>query len=138
MCCKYQALCFFLQITFPNPSPCLLTSDFFCSSCKFTMELFIFPLFVSFFLFLFLSYKYRSFYCGKILSFLGNLNNLSSDLSKYRERFCSSVSTQESLSNFHSCNVQSLSVTLWVVHSIHHHYLSCLPVHNFQFIFCPF
>ena len=47
--------CFFLQITFPNPFPCLLNSDFFCFSHKFTMELFLFPLLVSFFLFLFVS-----------------------------------------------------------------------------------
>ena len=38
-------------------------------------------------------------YCGNILSLLESLNNLSSNWSRYRERFCSSVSTQSVMLN---------------------------------------
>ena len=45
---------------------------------------------------------------------------------------------QESTSTFHSWNVQSVSVTLWVVHSVHRHYHSCLPVLTFSSSFVHF
>ena len=38
-------------------------------------------------------------YCDYILSLLESLNNLSSDWSRYRERFCHSVSTQSAMLN---------------------------------------
>ena len=56
-----STLCFFLQITFPISSLCLITSNFFCFSYKFAMEVFVFPLHVSFFLFLFFNCRYRFF-----------------------------------------------------------------------------
>ena len=120
---------------------CLLTSDFFCLSYKFTMELFSLHC-LYFSSFLFLSCRYWYFILCKILSLLENFNNLYPEWCRYREilffSFYAVCNAQESSFTFHSLNVQSVSVTLWIAHSIHCHYLSCLPVRNYQFIFCPF
>ena len=74
---------------------CLLTSDFFCLSYKFTMELFSLHC-LYFSSFLFLSCRYWYFILCKILSLLENFNNLyQSDVDI--ERFCSSVFMQSAM-----------------------------------------
>ena len=60
---------FFLQITFPNPSPCLLNSNFFCFADKFAMNLFLFPLPLSSF-FYFLAVDIGPSYSREIFSLL--------------------------------------------------------------------
>ena len=63
-------------------------------------------------------------YCGNTLSLLESLNNLSSDRSRYRERFCSWVSTQYAMLNSPRppsiLGMYSLSVSLyeWYILSI--------------------
>ena len=70
---------------------------FFCFSYKFTMKMFFFPLgFLSSF-FCFLAVHTGPSYSGKPPSLLEDLNNLSSDWSRYRERSCSLVSTQSAM-----------------------------------------
>ena len=70
LCCKCQAFCFLLQITFPSLSPCLHTYNFFYFSYKFAVKLLLFQFHASFFLFSFLSCRYSSF------SFWLNLHTL--------------------------------------------------------------
>lgn len=119
----------------------LLTSNFFCLSYKFVMKFSLSITCVSSF-FCFLGVDTGSSHSGKILSLLESVN-LSSDSCRYSERFYCSVSTQSAMLRsphwaFLSWNVQSVNVTLWMVHCIYHYNFWCFPAHNFQFIFCSF
>ena len=86
VCQSIKLLLFFLVLqiliplflssnNFAYPSPSLLTSNFFCFSYRFTMHLFFFPLLVFFSFFCFLSVHTGTWYCGKILLLLENINN---------------------------------------------------------------
>ena len=81
LCCKYQFLHFILQIKYPNPSPCLLFSSFFCFSYKFGVKLCLSITYV------FLTVDTGPSHSENFLSLLEGFINLSSFLPLYRERF---------------------------------------------------